>query len=153
CFYHAGTKKPAGYKQYKHNGGYQWVLTHAMPRKDGTLRNVTHTLAKTIYELTTGDRVFTSRQQLTYLDGNMDNLKPDNLRKIRRSVLMSALDKRRAYSAFRNVKIKKTNPDYFKDPADWTDPEAVAALNAEKEKRLKGKKPPRVGSPPRPWNY
>lgn len=134
-FYYKNTTIPAGYK-HKAKDGYMWVLKRKAPTKRG-YKQFMFSLDRVIYEMTHGVEV-KRNQMISHIDGNKDNHKPENLKLIRDNRHVKQREKNTAFIAFRNVILPKTNPDYFKDPQDWTDPEALAALERERELRAQG---------------
>ncbi len=144
--------KPAGIKQKtRHKDGYMWVIKDWFVFDDGVKRQVSYDLAACLYELATGYEL-QKNETVYYVDVNKDNLKPVNMYVGKKDPYKLQKQKAAAYENFRNVVLPKTNPDYFKDPADWTDPEALAMLEAEKRSRAEGtSKPPcsTMGRPPR----
>ncbi|KJP43604.1 hypothetical protein SR70_04875 [Klebsiella aerogenes] len=142
--------EPAGIKQRTpHDGGYIWVIKDYFILDDGTRFQVTYDLARVLWELKTGYEP-TRKEMIFYADGNKDNLSLYNLTCNDMNHYTRKRYKLAAYEAFRNVILPKANPDYYKDPKDWTDPRALEALEAERRKRAVGdSKPPfpRLGRP------
>ncbi|EKA7615238.1 hypothetical protein OL383_004423 [Salmonella enterica] len=141
--YYKGTTIPAGWKQ-KDRDGYQWVVTRHCQIPGGRKQFI-WCLTKAIYEKTHG--VTLRRNQMVIaIDGNRDNLHPDNLKVVPFSIHVKQKERNTAFYAFRNVVLKRSNPDYFKDPKDWTDPEALQAIEDEKRKRKNGESAARIGT-------
>ncbi|EJN5909420.1 hypothetical protein ABE356_000212 [Escherichia coli] len=149
----AWNDEPAGLKQKTKDGsGYMWVIPDWFCFDDGTKRQVKYDLAACVYEMATGYEV-KKDETVFYLDVNKDNLNPVNMYVGKKDPYKLSKQKSAAYESFRNVVLPKKNPDYFNDPKDWTDPEALAMLEAERQKRAAGEsKPPssRMGRP-RKW--
>ncbi|END3518152.1 hypothetical protein ABFK60_001234 [Escherichia coli O13/129/135:H4] len=149
----AWNDKPAGLKQKTKDGsGYMWVIPDWFCFDDGTKKQVKYDLAACVYEMATGHEV-KKDETVFYLDVNKDNLNPVNMYVGKKDPYKLRKQKAAAYESFRNVVLPKSNPDYFNDPKDWTDPEALQFLNEEREKRQTGEsKPPssKMGRP-RKW--
>ncbi|EHV3815218.1 hypothetical protein K0N88_001208 [Salmonella enterica] len=146
-------KEPAGYKQKtRHGNGHVWVIKETFQFEDGSKEQVMYTLANCLYELATGHEV-KKNEMIFYKDVNKDNLNPVNMCVGKIDLYKLKEYKRVAFENFRNVILPKSNPDYFKDPKDWTDPEALAALETEKRKRASGEvaKPATTHGRPRRW--
>ncbi|EHQ2770447.1 hypothetical protein KRB99_000016 [Salmonella enterica] len=139
----AWNKEPAGIKQKtRHPNSYMWVIKDRFVCDDGVRRQVIFDVAACIYEMATGYEL-QKGEAIFYHDVNKDNLKPVNMYVGKQDPYKQKELKLNAYENFRSVILPKTNPDYFKDPKDWTDPEALQLLEAEKEKRRTGEsKPP-----------
>lgn len=111
---------------------YAWQLTTRYKGK-----SYTWGLPFVLYELYNG--IEPSRDQMIdYIDGNKDNLTRYNMTLKSWNNKTPKLHAKFAYDTFRNVFLPRYNPDYFNDPKDWTDPEALEALEAEKKKRASG---------------
>ncbi|ELO6840395.1 hypothetical protein R0R95_004632 [Salmonella enterica] len=129
--------KPAGYKQpEKRNDSYSWVVKHDFCTDTGR-KQIRWSLPLVLWELRTGEELSRS-QMISYVDGNKNNLAPYNLTAERFSIERKQEFKNIAYDNYRNIVLPKLNPDYFKDPKDWTDPEALELLNKEKQRRAAG---------------
>ncbi|EGN9856573.1 hypothetical protein IS360_003594 [Salmonella enterica] len=129
------TGKPAGHKQKtRHKGGYVWVVKKHCRTESGR-KQFMWSIPKVIYELTNNVEL-TSKDFIYHIDGNKDNLQRYNLTvshggdQYRRQA-----EKIEAYNAYRNVILPTDSPDYFKDPSEWTTPEALELLAKEKESR------------------
>ncbi|EDX5289419.1 hypothetical protein BH235_004604 [Salmonella enterica subsp. enterica serovar Javiana] len=125
--------QPAGYRyKCKDAQTYAWFV-------NTRLNGVTYTwgLPFVLYELYNGVKP-ERNQMIDYLDGNKDNLTRYNLVLVNFNNETPKKLAKYAYDNFRNVLLKRDNPDYFKDPKDWTEPESLAALEAEKQKRASG---------------
>ncbi|EJH4367116.1 hypothetical protein ND480_002109 [Salmonella enterica subsp. enterica serovar Bareilly] len=145
--------KPAGIKQKtKSANGYMWVIPDWFRFDDGTRKQVKYDLAACVYEMATG-RELKKNETIYYLDVNKDNLNPVNMFVGIKDPRKLKQHKQAAYENFRNVILPKTNPDYFKDPKDWTDPEALAMLEEEKRKRATGESKPPVPNVGRPRKW
>lgn len=74
------------------------------------------------------------------IDGDLDNLNPENFALYPKAQQRSINHRLNieAYKQFKNVILPKDNPDYFKHPSEWTNPEAIAALEQEKANRISG---------------
>ncbi|EKE9051045.1 HNH endonuclease, partial [Salmonella enterica] len=94
-------------------------------------------LKNVIYEKTRGEPLKPGLM-VAHIDGNRDNLHPDNLTTTRYDLHRFQKERKFLFDTFRNVILSKENPDYFKDPADWKEPASLAALEAEKQKRADG---------------
>ncbi|MDG0490075.1 hypothetical protein [Klebsiella variicola] len=144
--------EPAGLKQKtKSANGYMWIIKDWFVFDDGIKRQVNYDLASCLYEMATGYEL-QKNETVYYVDVNKDNLNPVNMYVGKKDPYKLRQQKIAAYEGYRNVILPKSNPDYFKDPADWTDPEALAMLEAEREKRATGEsKPPasKIGRPRR----
>lgn len=126
-------KEPAGFKRKnKESQTHTWLLNVSYRGK-----SYGWGLPFALYELFNGVAP-ESNQMIDYLDGNKDNLSPYNLVLVNLNNETPKKLAKNAYDNFRNVILKKDNPDYFKDPKDWTEPESLAALEAEKQKRASG---------------
>lgn len=124
--------KPAGYKQIdRRYDTYNWVLA----AKDAGKCYIWG-LPFLIWELRTGFKP-DYNYMINYKDVNKDNLSAYNMVLGRVSLSDNRILKKTAYDNYRNVILPRDNPDYYKDPADWTDPEALSLLNKEKERREK----------------
>ena len=132
----AWNNQPAGMKQ-KHENGYMWVIKDWFQFEDGSKKQITYDLAACLYEMRTGQEL-QKDQMIIYLDGNKDNLLPYNVTVGKQDRYKQKRYKQQAYDNFRNVVLPKTNPDYFKDPKDWTHPKALELLQAERDKRATG---------------
>ncbi|EDI8735815.1 hypothetical protein GEM21_05485 [Salmonella enterica] len=148
----AWNDKPAGIKQNNPKGGYMWVIKDWFHFDDGTKKQIVYDLAATLIEMRTG-KPLKKGEQVFYRDGNKDNLLPYNVFTGKADRHQRKRNTLTAYENFRTVILPKTNPDYFKDPKDWTDPEALEALETEREKRAAGEsKPPHPNlGRPRKW--
>ncbi|EBW7358877.1 hypothetical protein E2L92_21970 [Salmonella enterica subsp. enterica serovar Ibadan] len=146
CFYKKGTKEPAGYKQ-KVKAGYAWVIQKNAQTGKGR-KIFMWSIPRIIYEIV-NNVTLKPNQFVTHKDLNKDNLHPDNLECGGFDFVLAAKQIRKAYDNFRTVIIPRYNDDYFKDPKDWTDPDAVLRLNVEKLRREKGESLPsrKVGKP------
>ncbi|EHT3579216.1 hypothetical protein KXY27_004535 [Salmonella enterica] len=124
---------PAGVKARNSDAqSYSWQLT---TRHKG--KSYTWGLPFVLYELYNG--VEPRRDQMIdYADGNKDNLSRYNLTLKNYNNTTPKILSKIAYDNFRNVMIPRYNPDYFNDPKDWTDPEALEALAEERRKRVCG---------------
>ncbi|EAQ0500013.1 hypothetical protein CTP45_24600 [Salmonella enterica] len=149
----AWNDEPAGLKQKtRHDDGYMWVIKDWFCFDDGTKQQIVYDLASCVYEMVTGYQL-QKNETIYYHDVNKDNLNPVNMYVGKKDPYKLRKQKVAAYEGFRNVILPKTNPDYFNDPADWTDPEALAMLEAERQRRAEGtSKPPtsKIGRP-RKW--
>lgn len=146
CFYNIGTKEPAGYKQ-KVKNGYVWVIQKNAQTGRGR-KTFMWVIPRIIYEIV-HNVTLKPNQLITHKDLNKDNLHPDNLVLSNFHNSITTKQQKIAYDNYRTVKIPRYNPDYFKDPKDWTDPIALERLNAEKAKRDRGESVPSrpVGKP------
>lgn len=145
--------EPAGIKQKTRSAnGYMWVIMDWFSFDDGIKRQVCYDLAACLYEMATGHEV-KKNETIYYVDVNKDNLNPVNMYVGKKDPYKLKQQKTVAYENFRNVILPKSNPDYFKDPKDWTDPEALAMLEAERQKRAAGEStpPPSKIGRPRRW--
>lgn len=142
CLTFIKSGKVAGFKDknnYKHGGAsYTWYIRHKAVKVN--LDRVVYSL---YHNIEIPETLF-----VRLIDGDLDNHRPDNLAlypKRRKCTIMNQCNLK-AYAEFKTVILPKTNPDYFKHPKDWTDPEALAALEKEKEQRLSGHSvPPKRG--------
>lgn len=130
-----GTDSPAGWKQKERNG-YQWVIARKCQTGKGC-KQFLWSVPKVIYEIT-HDVVLNGHQMVTHIDGNKDNLKPDNLKKVPYSLSEKQKLRNIAFNQYQNVVLSRLNPDYFKHPSEWSDPKALEALELEKQKRQRG---------------
>ncbi|EOG8337661.1 hypothetical protein ACLIX5_004459 [Salmonella enterica subsp. enterica serovar Bredeney] len=123
----------AGEKQ-KANGytGYHWIVRTTVNKK-----RIRWTLPHVLIELRTG-QTLNKFQMVDYLDGNKDNLSAKNLVIVPKTTTKAETTHKVAFASYRNIILSRNNPDYYKDPTDWTDPASLAALAAEQEKRAKG---------------
>ena len=139
----AWNDKPAGYKQRTRSpNGYMWVIRDWFRFEDGTQKQIIYDLASCLYEMSTG-YVLQKGESIYYYDVNKDNLNPVNMYVGKTDPYKQKELKRVAYENYRNVILPKTNPDYFKDPSEWTDPQALESLTEERRKRESGEiKPP-----------
>lgn len=149
-FFYKGTNKPAGYKKKSKTVGYQWVIQR-YANVGGIHTNIEWKLPRTIYEF--ANKTNLDRFTLTYhKDGNRDNLKPENIGVADNFIVRLKSDEiQTAFDNYRNVILSRTNPDYYKDPSEWTDPEAVALLAAEKQSRGKTRRALGKAGRPRKW--
>lgn len=138
----AGTKQPSW-------AGYVWVLRVTIPLADKSKR-ITYTLPRVLWELTHGTEP-RKDQMIGYLDGDQDNLKADNMTLIPYSTWEAQKAQVKAWESYRNVILPKYNPDYFKAPADWTDPTALAALQDERNRRATGESAIKKMGRPQKW--
>ncbi|ECV2890799.1 hypothetical protein F2230_21720 [Salmonella enterica] len=125
--------QPAGNK-HKCTGAqtHSWLVNTSVQGK-----TYTWGLPFVLYELYNGVKP-ERNQMIDYLDGNKDNLTRYNLVLVNFNNSTPKKLAKYAYDNFRNILLKKDSPDYFKDPKDWTEPESLAALEAEKQKRASG---------------
>ncbi|EHY6648624.1 hypothetical protein K4M64_004522 [Salmonella enterica] len=144
--YYKGTDYPAGYKQKSH-GNYVWVVSRRGKIK-GISRLITWSLPRVLYELSHNVEI-DNGTMISYVDGNRDNLSIDNLIALPMNRRTQQQERNLAFDNYRNVILSRLNPDYFKDPKDWTNPEALAALDMERERRKQGisKKCETLGAP------
>ncbi|EGI0196870.1 hypothetical protein IFY90_004274 [Salmonella enterica] len=124
---------PAGIKcRCSGTQSYRWAV---VTKEKG--KSYTWGLPFVLYELYNG--VEPQRDQMIdHVDGNKDNLTRYNLTLISFNNQTPKKLSKFAFDTYRNVMLPRYNPDYFKDPKDWTDPEALEMLEAEKRKRLSG---------------
>ena len=149
----AWDNKPAGWKQKTpHPNGYMWVLKDRFAFEDGTTKQINYDLAACIYEMATGYQI-KPNEAIYYHDVNKDNLNPVNMYVGKKDPYKQKELKQVAYENFRNVILPKSNPDYFNDPKNWTDPEALAMLQAEREKREQGTSEPPSSKHGRPRRW
>lgn len=148
----AWNDEPAGIKQKTgHANGYMWIIKDWVITDDGVRRCIVYDLAACVYEMATGYEL-QPNETVYYHDVNKDNLKPVNMYVGKKDPRKLKQQKDVAYENFRSVILPKSNPDYFNDPKDWTDPEAVELLEAERQKRAAGEsvpKPTKIGRPRR----
>ncbi|EDR9150308.1 hypothetical protein BSY48_004416 [Salmonella enterica subsp. enterica serovar Agbeni] len=137
------TGEPAGRKVKDSNRGYKWTI-RAYVYPDGIKTQVQWSLARVLYELR-NDVELTESDFIIYKDGNKNNLSQYN-------VSVSNVDKRNWQTAdsFDYIILPTENPDYFKHYTEWTDPEALAMLEAEKKRRAENPLPTR--GRPRKWS-
>lgn len=141
--------KPAGVKS-KHNGGYSWVISDRV-KVDGITRRVVWSLQNVLYELAYKHEVKPD-ERIYRVNDNKDDHSLYNLTLDKLNVPRTYRETLEAWNSFRNVVLPLSNPDYFKAPADWTDPEAVKMLDEEKRKRREGtSKPPKKTGRLRKW--
>ncbi|EGN4266580.1 hypothetical protein IHZ75_004382 [Salmonella enterica] len=145
--------EPAGHKQKsRHGNGYFWVIKDLFQFEDGSKKQVNYQLANCLYEMLTGHEL-TRNEMIYYKDVNKDNLNPVNISVGKIDPYELKKYKLHAYENFRNVILPKSNPDYFKDPKDWTDPAALEALEIEKTKRATGESKPPAPKHGRPFKW
>jgi len=145
--------EPAGIKQItRHGNGYVWVIKDYFILEDGTRTQVTYDLPRCLWELAKGEAP-KKNEMIFYADGNKDNLSLYNLSCNPIDLYTRKRYKLAAYEAFRNVILPKANPDYYKDPANWTDPEALEALETERRKRATGESKPPFPTLGRPFKW
>lgn len=145
--------EPAGIKQYtRHGNGYVWVIKDYFVLEDGTRLQVIYDLPRILWEMSTGHEP-TRNEMIFYADGNKDNLSLYNLNCRPISGHSRKRYKLAAYESFRNVILPKANPDYFKDPKDWTDPDALKAIELERVKRASGESKPPYPTLGRPFKW
>ena len=138
----AWNNEPAGIKQKtRHPNGYLWVIKDWFQFEDGSKKQTSYDLAACVYEMATG-YVLKPGEAIYYRDVNKDNLNPVNMYVGKIDPYKQKQLKLAAYESFRSVVLPKLNSDYFKNPADWTDPQALALLNEEKRKREAGESMP-----------
>ncbi|EBA3920941.1 hypothetical protein EE88_21670 [Salmonella enterica] len=145
---------PAGNKQRTtNNNTYVWSVRGNV-LIDGKWKVIKWSLPNVIYELSTGKEV-SPNEYITYKDGNKDNFSFDNLELL---PAFSHEENKRlnnyAYDNCRNIILDPKNPDYYKDPKDWTHPESLKAIAIDKQARLNGENKPnqRGGGRKRKWN-
>lgn len=130
--------EPAGEKQRSNIGnGYLWVVMGHTYDHTGRKRRFLWTLPNCLYELHNGREV-QRNEMISYLDDNKDNLSPDNLVLVPFSIDTKVNLKAVAWDHYRNVILPKASEDYYKDPSEWTTPEALEALSRERLKRENG---------------
>lgn len=140
--------KPAGCKIFEGKLTYNWDLVLYITGK----KDVRYSLPRLVYEGFYGYPPHES-QVIAFVDGNKDNLDPLNMilyPKTGNQKGMKSRELRTAYRSFRTVQLPRSNPDYFNDPKDWTDPVALKLLDEEKHKRDTGESvEPKLGRPRR----
>ncbi|EMC1489650.1 HNH endonuclease [Salmonella enterica] len=137
CFYHKGTKRPAGFKEKVLDDGYVWKISKRIYFRHIKKRQFAWQLDHLIYEFSTGKEL-PPRYMIQHIDGNKDNLRPENLRAIPRSNKVFREEKQRAFKDFKNVLLSRTSPEYYMNPKDWILPESLERLEDEKRKRATG---------------
>ncbi|EEO8179083.1 hypothetical protein G7D34_003714 [Salmonella enterica] len=121
---------PAGFKKYDSRyDTYNWVLSC----KDNG-NSYMWGLPFLIWELRTGQKP-SNAYMINYRDVNKDNFDSYNMVLERAKFSVNKNLKKEAVKMFRNVILPRDNPDYYKDPADWTDPEALKCLADERKRR------------------
>lgn len=135
-FYYKGTNIPVGYKASRGCNSYNWRISFPY-YVGGKRKQANITLPNAVYEHVYGVKI-KRNQMVTHIDGNKDNFHPDNLRLVMFNITEKQRLKNLAFDAYRNVILPRVNPDYYLDPADWTDPEALEMLKAERLKRATG---------------
>ncbi|HAV9873772.1 TPA: hypothetical protein JLH60_004748 [Escherichia coli] len=145
--------KPAGEKHRNTNHScYHWIARIRIYNTDGTSTYYKWSIPCVLFELYNG--IEPRKDQLIgYKDNNRDNLSKENLYLLPLTYNESYKAQQVAFDTYRNVILSKRNPDYYKDPKDWTDPEALEALETEKAKRAAGLSVAyRKAGRPQKWN-
>ncbi|EDI2893889.1 hypothetical protein CDG24_25180 [Salmonella enterica subsp. enterica serovar Newport] len=139
------TGEIAGRKVKGPNPGFYTWSVRAYIYPDGVKTQVQWTIPRCVYELFHGVEL-TRKDQLIFKDGNKNNLSPYNMTvsSVAASIVFDDSD-------YSNVVLPAANPDYFKHFSEWTDPEALELLEAEKKRRLTSPKSKKRGRP-RKWN-
>lgn len=138
----AWNDEPAGMKQpTKCANGYIWIIKDWFQFEDGSKKQIVYDLAACVYEMATGYQL-KPNETIYYHDVNKDNLNPVNMYVGKKDPRKLGEAKKVAYENFRNVILPKSNPDYFKTPAEWTNPKALELLQAERNKRASGESQP-----------
>ncbi|EDX4100282.1 hypothetical protein B9R80_002418 [Salmonella enterica] len=139
------TGEPAGRKvKGSYPGHYSWSI-RAYLYIDDVKTQVQWSVPRAIYELHNGIEL-TTKERIVFKDGNKNNLSPYNLTVNNNNDPVEFKE-----GDYSNVILPAANPDYFKHFSDWTDPEALELLEAERVRRLTAPAPKKKGRP-RKWS-